>query len=411
MSTTMEPKVVTEGFEEPRPAPPGGPERKGAKLRGLLLVLVILAAVIGYFVVTGINSRAEAKSGLEKDAMATAIPTVTVIHPGTGAEADEVVLPGNMQAFVDTPIWARASGYLKAWHVDIGARVKKGQLLAEIEAPELDQQLQQARAQLTTDEANLKLAEITAERYSGLLKQDSVAKQDVDNAVQNAAARKATVESSRANVARLEETVGYERVYAPFDGVVTARNIDVGALINAGANTPGKELFHLASNTTLRVYVNVPEAYSRATKQGVQAYVTLAEYPGNKFSGTVVRNSNAIDVTSRTLLVEVDVKNPTGQLLPGSYVSVHLKLPTPGHNVTIPANALIFRSQGLQVALVRDNKTALVPVILGHDFGDTVEIVHGISPNDAVIVNPNDSLRAGEQVQVQVQEQPKSAAE
>jgi RND family efflux transporter MFP subunit len=404
----MEPKEMAEGVDVREPMLPPKPER--AKLKSFLFVLVVAAAVLAYFVITGINSRAEAKSGLEKDALAMAIPTVTVIHPGSGAKADEIVLPGNMQAFVDTPIWARASGYLKAWHVDIGARVKKGQLLAEIEAPEINQQLQQARAQLSTDEANLKLADITAERYSGLLKQDSVSKQDVDNAVQNAAARKATVESSRANVARLEEMVGYEKVYAPFDGVVTARNVDVGALINADANTPGKELFHLASNSTLRVYVNVPEAYSRTTREGVQAYVTLDEYPGRKFSGTVVRNANAIDATSRTLLVEVDVKNPSGQLLPGSYVSVHLQLPSQaGQSVTIPANSLIFRSQGLQVALVRDNKTVLVPVTLGHDFGDSVEVVHGIQPNDAVIVNPSDSLRAGEQVQVQ--EQSKSSAE
>ena len=409
MSTTMEQREVTESANLLKPALPPEPPQKGAKLRGLLLLVVLVAAVLGYFVVTGINSRAEAKTGLEKDALAMAIPTVTVIHPQSGSGADEIVLPGNMQAFVDTPIWARASGYLKAWHVDIGARVKKGQLLAEIEAPEVDQQLQQARAQLTTDEANLKLAEITAERYSGLLKQDSIAKQDVDNAVQNAAARKSTVESSKANVARLLEMVGYEKVYAPFDGVVTARNIDVGALINSGANTPGKELFHLAANSTMRVYVNVPESYSRATREGMDAFVTLAEYPGSKFAGTLVRNSNAIDVASRTLLVEVDVKNPSGQLLPGSYVSVHLKLPTKGHSLTIPANALLFRSEGLQVALVRDNKTVLVPVTLGHDFGDSVEVVHGISPGDGVIVNPSDSIRAGEQVQTQ--EQSKASAE
>ncbi|MFL6452195.1 MAG: efflux RND transporter periplasmic adaptor subunit [Bryobacteraceae bacterium] len=408
MSTIMEQREVAESVISPKSALPNEPPRKGAKLRGLLVLLVLVAAVLGYLVITGINSRAEAKSGLQKDALAMAVPTVTVIHPAAGAGADEIVLPGNMQAFVDTPIWARASGYLKAWHVDIGARVKKGQLLAEIEAPELNQQLQQARAQLATDEANLKLAEITAERYSGLLKQDSIAKQDVDNAVQNAAARQATVESSKANVARLEETVGYERVYAPFDGIVTARNVDVGALINAGANTPGKELFHLAANSTLRVYVNVPEAYSRATKQGLDAYVTLAEYPGNKFAGTLVRNSNAIDVTSRTLLVEVDVKNPSGQLLPGSYVSVHLKLPSKTRGVTIPANALLFRAEGLQVALVRDNKTVLVPVTLGHDFGDSVEVVNGIGSDDAVIVNPSDSIRAGEQVQTQ---QSKSSGE
>ena len=397
----MEQKEVVESVDVLKPALPDEPPVKRAKLRGLLLLLALVAAVFGYFVITGINSRAEAKSGLEKDALAMAIPTVTVIHPGAGAGADEIVLPGNMQAFVDTPIWARASGYLKTWHVDIGARVRKGELLAEIEAPELDQQLQQARAQLTTDEANLKLAEITAERYSGLLQQDSVAKQDVDNAVQNAAARKSTVEFAKANVARLEEMVRYEKVYAPFDGIVTARNIDVGALINAGANTPGRELFHLAANSTLRVYVNVPQVYSRATREGLEAYVTLAEYPGSKFAGTVVRNANAIDVTSRTLLVEVDVKNPAGRLLPGSYVSVHLKLPSKTNSVTVPANALIFRSEGLQVALVRGGKTVLVPVTLGHDFGDSVEVVHGIGRNDAVIVNPSDSIRAGEQVQTQ----------
>lgn len=391
----------TESVESSRSAVPGEPRRKGMKLGGLLLLVLLAAAVLGYFVITGINSRAEAKSSLEKDALASAVPTVTVAHPETGAGADEIVLPGNMQAFVDTPIWARASGYLKAWHVDIGARVKKGQLLAEIEAPELNQQLQQARAQLTTDEATLKLAEITSDRYNGLLKQDSIAKQDVDNAVQNAAARKSTVESSRANVARLEEMVGYEKVYAPFEGIVTARNTDVGALISAGVNAPGKELFHLAANSTLRVYVNVPEIYSRGVKEGIQAYLTLAEYPGSKFTGTVVRNSNAIDTTSRTLLVEVDVKNPTAQLLPGSYVSVHLKLPSKGQSVTIPANALIFRSEGLQVALVRDNKTVLVPVTLGHDYGDSVEVVHGIGANDSVIVNPRDSIRQGEPVQVQ----------
>lgn len=400
MSMTMEENNTTTVVETEKPTLSNHP-RNGAKLRGLLVLAILIVAIVGYLIVTGINSRAEAKSNLQKDAFTMAVPTVTVIHPATGADADEIVLPGNMQAFTDTPIWARASGYLKAWHVDIGGRVKKGQLLAEIEAPELNQQLQQARAQLTTDEANLKLAEITAERYNGLLKQDSVAKQDVDNAVQNAAAKKSTVESSQANVARLEETVGYEKVYAPFDGVITARNIDVGALINAGANTPGKELFHLAANNTLRVYVNLPEAYSRTTKQGLNAYVTLSEYPGTKFGGTVVRNSNSIDMASRTLLVEVDVQNPTGQLLPGSYVSVHLKVPSKAQSVTIPANALLFRAEGLQVALVRDKKTVLVPVTLGHDFGDSVEVVHGIGPDDAVIINPSDSIRAGEEVQVQ----------
>src|SRR4051795_355838 len=277
--TTEEQAVVKTTKNEAVSTPAGAPPTKAPSRswRGLLLGAVLAFAVLGYFIVTGLRARVGAKTTLEKETADLSIPTVSVIHPqGTGG-AEEVGLAGNMQAFTDTPIWARASGYLKSWRVDIGSRVRRGQLLAEIEAPEVDQQLQQARAQLSTDEANLKLAEITAERYSGLLKQDSVAKQDVDTAVQNAAARQATVQSAKANVARLEQMVGYEKVYAPFDGVITARNIDVGALVDAGANAPGKELFHLASNSILRVYVNVPEVYSRAARPGVIASLTLTE--------------------------------------------------------------------------------------------------------------------------------------
>jgi len=381
--------------------PPPPPSKKNSNSwRGLLILAVLGLGVLGYFITTGLHARAEAKSNLEHDTLALSVSTVAVIHPKVIAGAEEVVLPGNMQAFTDTSVWARASGYLKAWHADIGTHVQKGQLLAEIEAPEVDQQLQAAREQLATDQANLKLAEITADRYTGLLKQDSVAKQDVDTAVQNAKARSSTVSASEANVKRLEQMVAYEKVYAPFDGVITARNIDVGALINAGANAPGKELFHIASNATLRVYVSVPEAYSRAAKPGVNAYLTLNEFPGRQFHGTVVRNADAIDMSSRTLLVEVDVKNPTGELLPGSYTSVHLKLPSKIEAVTVPSNALLFRAEGLQVALVREGRTALVPVIMGRDYGDTVEIVNGIKAGDSVIVNPSDSIVSDEKVQV-----------
>ena len=375
-------------------------KRSSKTWHSLLILALFGLAVLGYFIATGIHARAEAKSNLEHDTLALSVSAVSVVHPKTIAGAEEVVLPGNMQAFIDTPIWARASGYLKAWHADIGAHVAKGQLLAEIEAPEVDQQLQGAREQLATDEANLKLAEITADRYNGLLKQDSIAKQDVDTAVQNAKARAATFSGSQANVKRLEQMVAYEKVYAPFDGVITARNIDVGALINAGANAPGKELFHIASNAILRVYVSVPEAYSRAAKPGVGAYLTLNEFPGRQFHGTIMRNADAIDMSSRTLLVEVDVKNPTGELLPGSYTSVHLKLPSKIEAVTVPSNALIFRAEGLQVALVRDGRTALIPVIMGRDYGDTVEIVNGVKPDDSVIVNPSDSIVSGQKVQV-----------
>ena len=368
--------------------------------RGLLLAAVLIAVILAILVFAGLTARARANTALQRETLANSIPSVTVVNPKPAAGAEEIVLPGNMQAFVDTPIWARASGYLRAWHVDIGARVKKGQLLAEIEAPEVDQQLEQARANLATDQANLKLAQITAERYANLFKTDSVAKQDVDNAVQAAAAQTATMNSAQANVARLEQLVAYEKVFAPFDGVITARNVDVGALVDADANTAGKELFHLASNTTLRVYVNMPEVYSRAAKPGVTAYLTLAEFPSRQFRGRVVRNSDAIDTASRTLLVEVDVNNPTGELLPGSYVSVHLKLPSKVEAVTIPVNTLLFRSEGLCVAIVRNGRTALTPVTIGRDFGDSVEVISGINRNDAVIVNPSDSIVSGEPVQI-----------
>jgi RND family efflux transporter MFP subunit len=379
---------------------PTQPKHTGVAVKGLLALLLVGGLVFAYIIWSGISSRAEAGSALTAETNELAVPTVSVIAPKVTPGAEEIALPGNVQAFIDTPVWARSSGYLKAWYVDIGGRVKQGQLLAEIETPEVDQQLLQARAQLQTAEANLKLSEVTADRYTELFKTDSVAKQDVDNAVQGEAAKKADVASAQANVSRLEQLVSYEKVDAPFSGILTARNIDVGALVNQGANTPGKELFHIASIDTLRVYVSVPEMYSQAAKPGVQAYLTLSEFPGRKFSGKVVRNANAIDQSSRTLLVEADVKNPTGELLPGSYVTVHLKLPSNIPAVTVPSNALLFRSEGLRVVRVKDGKAELVPVILGRDFGDTVELVSGIQPDDKVVVNPSDSVTNGQKVNV-----------
>ncbi|HLH01151.1 MAG TPA: efflux RND transporter periplasmic adaptor subunit [Bryobacteraceae bacterium] len=390
--------------EETKAQPPLREDRAtktgGNALRVVAILAVAGALVIGYLIWAGITARAKANQALERQTLDNAIETVAVVKPQPSEGAEEVVLPGNMQAFIDTPIWARASGYLKVWHVDIGARVKRGELLAEIESPEVDQQLAQAKATLAVASANLKLAQVTAERYNNLFKTDSVSKQDVDNAVQDAAAKTASVNADQANVARLEQMVSYEKVFAPFDGVITARNVDVGALVDADANAPGKELFHLASNATLRVYVSVPEVYSRAAKPGVSAFLTLTEYPGRRFHGTIVRNANAIDTSSRTLLVEVDVKNPTGELLPGSYASVHLKLPEKVQALTVPANALLFRSAGLQVATVSNGTVKLVPVVLGHDYGDTVEILSGVRKDDAVVVNPSDSIVSGEKVRV-----------
>jgi RND family efflux transporter MFP subunit len=268
-------------------------------------------------------------------------------------------------------------------------------LLAEIETPEVDQQLQQARADLDTAQANLNIAKITASRWQGLVSNGSVSQQETDQAVNNLSAVKAAAESSAANVRRLEQLQSFEKIYAPFDGIITARNTDIGALIDAGANTQPRELFHMAAIRKLRLYVAVPEVYSRAARSGAPATLTLDEFPGQIFHGTLVRNANSIDIASRTLLVEVDVDNPTGQLLPGAYVFVHLKLPDQTRSVTIPSNALIFRKEGLQVGLVRDGKAELIPVKISRDYGNSVEIVSGLQPTDAVIVDPSDSLVAG----------------
>jgi len=311
-------------------------------------------------------------------------------------------LPANVQAYIDAPIYARTNGYLRNWYVDIGAHVKQGQLLADIETPEVDQQLRQARADLQTAEANLHLAEITANRYEGLLKTDSVSKQDADNAEGNFAAQKATVHAAEANVKRLEELQSFEKIYAPFTGVITARNTDIGALIDSGSSGGVRtELFHIAQPDKLRVYVNVPEAYSQATKPGLTADLVLAEFPGRRFPGTLVRTANAIDQTTRTLLVEIRVNNPTGTLLSGAYAEVHLKLPTATNSFILPVNTLLFRSEGLRVATVSDGKHAeLKPITLGRDFGSEVEVISGLTGNELVIVNPPDSIVSGEEVRV-----------
>lgn len=392
------------------PARADNPKPRGAGPM-LLIVLLVIAAVLGVVIYRGIAARTQATAALVKQTNEDAVPTVVVTYPKADAPAEEIVLPGNTQAFTDTPIYARTNGYLKRWYFDIGARVKAGQLLAEIETPEVDQQLDQARADLATAEANLALAKSTADRWQFLLKSDSVSKQETDEKVGDYNAKKATVDAMESNVKRLEQLSGFEKVYAPFSGVVTARNVDIGALIDAGANTPGHELFHMAAIKTLRVYVNVPELYSRAAIPGATANLTLDEFPGRVFRGRLVRNANAIDSSSHTLLVEVDVDNPTGELLPGAYVLVHLKLPRQISSVTIPSNTLLFRSEGLRVAVVRDNRAVLVPIKVGRDYGDRVEVVSGLQPSDPVIVNPADSLLSGTQVHIGRQDSGAPASE
>src|ERR1700693_653882 len=392
-ATTPEPDTIE--VQLLHPTPNAFPSRSEARRQTAILVVAAVLAALALVIYSGIHSRAVAESRLTQRTQEAAVPTIAVVFPREGAPTQEIVLPGNTQAFSDAPIYARTNGYLKHWYFDIGAHVQKGQLLAEIETPEVDQQLLQARADLDTAQANLKIAKITATRWQGLVSNGSVSQQETDQAVSNLSAVKAASESSAANVRRLEQLQSFEKIYAPFNGIITARNTDIGALIDAGANTQPRELFHIAAIRTLRLYVSVPEVYSRAARSGAPATLTLDEFPDQAFHGTLVRNANSIDIASRTLLVEVDVDNPTGQLLPGAYVFVHLKLPDQTRSVTIPSNTLIFRKEGLQVGLVRSGKAELVPVKISRDYGNSVEIVSGLQSTDTVIVDPSDSLVAG----------------
>jgi RND family efflux transporter MFP subunit len=397
VATTPEPEAMELKGSGSRPS---GVAPGQMRHRTVLLFAAIAVAFVGVVIYSGIRSRAAAESRLKQQTEEEAVPTVNVIFPREGAPTNEIVLPGVTQAFIDAPIYARTNGYLQYWYFDIGARVRKDQLLAEIDTPEIDQQLQQARADLETAQANQAIAKITADRWQGLVQDGSVSQQETDQALSNLKAVQATVQSNAANVRRLEQLQSFEKVYAPFDGIITARQTDVGALIDAGASTQPRELFHMAAIHTLRVYVAVPEVYSPSMRSGGSATLTLDEFPGEAFRGTIVRNANSIDLASRTLLVEVDIDNATGRLLPGAYVFVHLKLPDQTRSVVVSSNTLIFRKEGLQVGLIRDGKAVLVPVKIGHDFGNSVEIVSGLQPTDAVIVDPSDSLVAGMSVRL-----------
>jgi RND family efflux transporter MFP subunit len=403
----MNPEVddlrTTEKQEAPNPqeakTAESAPWSQEALPRTSWLLPVALTLVMGLVIFFGIRLRVNAEAHVALATKEAAIPDVDVVHPVADAPSQEIALPGNTEAFIDAPIYARTNGYLKRWYVDIGARVKAGQLLADIETPEVDEQLQQARANLETAQANYNIAKITAARWEVLVSTGSVSQQETDQAKSALVAQKATASASESNVRRLEELQSFEHIYAPFDGVITARNTDVGALIDAGASAP-KELFHLVAINKLRVYVAIPEVYSRAARTGTTATLTLDEFPGQVFKGTLVRNANAIDSASRTLLTEVDVDNPKGQLLPGAYVFVHLKLPESAKFVTIPSNTLLFRKEGLQVGVVRNGRVELVSVKMGRDYGNSVEIVSGLAESDSVIVSPSDSLMSDTQVKI-----------
>jgi len=364
---------------------------------GVAIALVLVAALL----VSGIWSRVRARTTLTAETDQAALTAVSVVSPKRTAPAQEITLPGNVQPFITSPVYARTNGYLRKWYFDIGAHVKQGQLLAVIETPEVDQQLEQSISNLDTAKANLALAEITKNRYQGLLKSNAVAQQDVDNAVGTYNANKAIVEASQANVKQLQALQSFEKIYAPFDGVITARNTDIGDLINSGSTSNVKtDLFHIAQPGVLRVYVNVPEEYSRGIKVGMTADLSLAEFPGRTFQGKLVRTADAINVTTRTLLIEIDVENPTGTLLTGSYAEVHLAIPAEASTFLLPVNTLLFRSEGLRVGIVKNGKVVLAAVTPGHDFGNEIEIVSGLQSDDQVILNPPDSIVSGQEVQI-----------
>ncbi|HXO33030.1 MAG TPA: efflux RND transporter periplasmic adaptor subunit [Candidatus Acidoferrales bacterium] len=369
--------------------------------RGWLISFVI-SLVVAAVVIVGIRSRLKAETTLRALAAQTAVPSVSVVLPTRTAPAQEIILPGNIQPFISSPIYARTDGYLQKWYFDIGAHVKAGELLATIQTPEVDEQLAQARSTLATAEANLALAQITRDRYQSLLTKHAVPQQAVDNAVGTYSANKAIVDADQANVRHYAALVSFEKVYAPFDGVIVARNTDIGDLINSGSNTaPRTDLFDMVQASTLRVYVNVPEEYSQGVKVGqTQADLVLAEFPEKKFPGKLVRTADAINATTRTLLVEVDVANPSGTLFSGSYAEVHLKIPAQKSTLLIPVNTLIFRSEKLQVGVVQNGKVTVMDVTPGHDFGNEIEIVAGLNANDQIVLNPPDSLVSGEEIAI-----------
>jgi RND family efflux transporter MFP subunit len=388
------PQTASEGHG----APPDAPPLSGRVAAIMIVVLLVLAVLVA---VGGIVPRVRARTELKDQTNALAAPTVIANPPQAGQVGQEVILPGNVYAYSDASLYARTDGYLSKWYFDIGAHVREGQLLAVISTPEVDKQLLQARADLATAKATAGLAKINSSRYQGLLTQNAVSKQDTDTFVTQEASTNSTVDSAQANVQRLEQLQSFEKIYAPFSGVVTARNVDVGQLINAGAGTL---MFRLSAIDVLRVYVNVPQIYSQSAVPGSTARLTLSEFPGQTFTGKLVRTARAIDPASRTLLVEFDVDNRDGKLLPGAYTEVHMNVHQGVTPLIIPVPALIFRNQGLQVGTVvkgpNGDQAKLVQVTLGQDDGSTVQVIHGLSADSQVIQNPPDSLIDGEPVHV-----------
>lgn len=385
----------------PPPKLQAAPPRKALFIVGLIVLALLAAGALSLL------TRVRANRVLADTTAQEAIPTVAVVHPTEEKPDEQLVLPGTLQAYVESPIYARTNGYLLRWYKDIGSHVKQGELLADIDTPEVDQELMQARAARQQVVAAMDLAKINADRYQSLRKTDSVSQEEADTQSSGYQQAVANLAAADANVKRLQELEGFKHVYAPFDGVITRRTVDPGALINAGnAGAAGRELFDIARTDPLRVYVSVPQAYAPAIHVGLNSVVTLQEFPGQKFSATVARTADSIDVTTRTLLTEVDVPNKDGKLLPGSFGEAHFNPKIDAKKVTIPVNAMLFRREGAQVAVVgSDSKVQLRPITIGRDYGTTLEVVGGVDANDLVIVNPADSIENGQKVNIAPQRQ------
>lgn len=379
---------------------PYSAERRDALKRRIRITLWILLALAIVLAIWGIASRLIARSELRQRTVEDARLAVVTAKPQLSGAGDELVLPGIVQAYIEAAIYARTSGYLKNWYTDIGSRVKKGQLLADIETPEVDRELEQARADLNTALANLQLSRSTNERWKVLLTTHSVSQQDADEKAGDTAAKEAMAKAAEQNVARLEDLESFKRVLAPFDGVVTARNTDIGALINAG-EASGSQLFRVADTERLRIYAQVPEAYAASTTTGLHAELQFAEHPGKNYAAEAVRTSNALDPGARTLQVELQLDNRQGEVLPGAYAEVHFKLPSSAQTLRLPANTIVFRASGMQVATVdKSGKIKLKNILQGRDFGKTIEVLEGVDQDDVVVVNPPDSITDGMPVRI-----------
>jgi multidrug efflux system membrane fusion protein len=394
---------MTQEVLEPRKAAHTGPEpgTQLPKKRGGYLLVTVLAVCLAVAAILGVLSRISDSRALAKETDTLAVQSVSVIQPKAEPPQQELVLPSTLQAYTESPIYARTNGYLAKWYRDIGSRVAKGELLAEIETPEVDQELAQSRAAEAQANAQLALAKTSAQRWVNLQKMDAVAQQETDERNSGYTQGQAALAASTANVRRLEQLESFKSVYAPFAGVITKRNIDIGALINAGNGGTNQELFDMARIDPIRVYVDVPENNAPSIRPGVHASIELAALVGRQFTGNVVRTSDSIDPNTRTLRTEIDVPNPKGELLPGAYAQVHFALTVQTPGLSVPVNALLFRAEGTRAAVVNaQGKIHLQAVVIGRDYGTSVQILSGLSPSDTIVLNPSDSLEEGETVEV-----------